>query len=76
MILPGLPTPGLTVVGFVRLTPTPNDAGNALVLADFKRGVLKKDKDAFIRISVGGPDKEEIKIDKCKALVQKAIDRL
>jgi len=38
--------------------------------------VLKKDKNAFIRISVGGPDKEEIKIDKCKALAQKAIDRL
>ena len=38
--------------------------------------VLKKDKNVFIRISVGGPDKEEIKIDKCKALVQKAIDRL
>jgi hypothetical protein len=38
--------------------------------------VLRKDKDAFARISVGGPDKEEIKIDKCKALVQKAINRL
>jgi hypothetical protein len=38
--------------------------------------VLKKDKDAFTRISVGGPDKEEIKIDKCKALAQKAINRL
>jgi hypothetical protein len=38
--------------------------------------VLKKDKGAFIRISVGGPDSEEIKIDKCKALVGRAIDRL
>jgi hypothetical protein len=38
--------------------------------------VLKKDKDTFTRISVGGPDKEEIKIDKCKALAQKAINRL
>ena len=36
--------------------------------------VLKKD--AFIRISVGGPDKEETKIDKSKALAQKALERL
>ena len=36
--------------------------------------VLKKD--TFIRISVGGPDKEEAKIDKSKALAQKALDRL
>lgn len=36
--------------------------------------VLKKD--VFIRISVGGPDKEETKIDKSKALAQKALERL
>jgi hypothetical protein len=38
--------------------------------------VLKKDKDTFVRISVGGPDNEATKIDKSKALVQKVIDRL
>jgi hypothetical protein len=31
---------------------------------------------AFIRVSVGGPDPEAGKIEKCKALAQKAIDRL
>ncbi len=36
--------------------------------------VLKKD--AFIRISVGGPDEEEMKIDKSKALAEKALQRL
>jgi len=36
--------------------------------------VLKKD--VFIRISVGGPDKEETKIDKSKALAEKALQRL
>jgi hypothetical protein len=36
--------------------------------------VLKKD--VFIRISVGGPDKEETKIDKSKALAKKALERL
>jgi hypothetical protein len=36
--------------------------------------VLKKD--AFVRVSVGGPDPEEKKIEKCKALAQKALDRL
>jgi len=36
--------------------------------------VLKKD--VLIRISVGGPDKEGTKIDKSKALAQKAIERL
>jgi len=36
--------------------------------------VLKKD--VFIRISVGGPDKEETKIEKSKALAQKALERL
>ena len=35
--------------------------------------ILKKD--AFIRVSVGGPDKEEIKIDKSKALAEKALRR-
>jgi hypothetical protein len=36
--------------------------------------VLKKN--AVIRVSVGGPDKEETKIDKSKALAQKALERL
>jgi hypothetical protein len=36
--------------------------------------VLKKD--AFIRVSVGGADNEETKIEKSKKLAQKAIDRL
>jgi hypothetical protein len=36
--------------------------------------VLKKD--AFIRISVGGADTQEAKINKSKALAQKALDRL
>jgi hypothetical protein len=36
--------------------------------------VLKRD--AFISISIGGPDPEQTKIDKSKALAQKAIDRL
>jgi len=46
---------------------TSNRFGGALYL-------LKKD--TFIRISVGGPDKEETKIDKSKALAQKALERL
>ena len=36
--------------------------------------VLKKD--TFIRVSVGGPDKEATKIDKSKALAEKALQRL
>ena len=36
--------------------------------------VLKND--AFIRISVGGPENEETKIDKSKALAAKALQRL
>jgi hypothetical protein len=36
--------------------------------------VLKKD--AFILISVGGPDNEETKLNKSKALAQKALERL
>jgi hypothetical protein len=36
--------------------------------------VLKKN--AFVRISVGGPDKEDTRIEKSKALAQKAIERL
>ena len=36
--------------------------------------VLKKD--AYLRISIGGPDSEEDKINKTKALAQKALDRL
>jgi hypothetical protein len=36
--------------------------------------VLKND--AFIRVSVGGPDPESGKIEKCKALAQKALPRL
>ena len=46
---------------------TGNRVGGALY-------VLKND--AFIRISVGGPDNEETKIDKSKALAQKALERL
>jgi hypothetical protein len=36
--------------------------------------VLKND--TFIRISVGGADTEDARIDKCKALAQKAVGRL
>lgn len=36
--------------------------------------VLKKD--VLIRLSIGGRDNEESKLDKSKALAQKAIDRL
>ena len=36
--------------------------------------VLKND--AFIRLSIGGPDTEATKIDKSKKLAQKALDRL
>lgn len=46
---------------------TGNRVGRALY-------VLKND--ASIRISVGGPDNEETKIDKSKALVQKALEHL
>ena len=38
--------------------------------------VLKGEKDLFIRISVGGADNEETKINKSKALAQKALKRL
>lgn len=38
--------------------------------------VLKKSKDAFVRVSVGGADSEEKKIEKSKALASKALDRL
>jgi hypothetical protein len=38
--------------------------------------VLNRDKDVFIRISVGGADNEDTKIDKSKTLAQKALDRL
>lgn len=33
-------------------------------------------KDIYIRVSVGGPDTEEAKIDKTKALAEKALKRL
>ena len=33
-------------------------------------------KDAMIRVSVGGPDPEQGKIDKCKALAEKALNKL
>jgi hypothetical protein len=46
---------------------TSNRVGGALY-------VLKKN--VFIRISVGGPDNEETKLNKSKALAQKALDRL
>jgi hypothetical protein len=38
--------------------------------------VLKKSKGAFVRVSVGGADGEEKKIEKSKALASKALDRL
>jgi hypothetical protein len=38
--------------------------------------VLKKEKDVFIRLSIGGADKEETRIEKSKKLAQKALDRL
>ena len=38
--------------------------------------VLNRGKDVFIRISIGGADKEETRIDKSKKLAQMAIDRL
>lgn len=46
---------------------SPNPVGGAIY-------VLKKD--AFIRLSIGGHDNQEGKLDKSKALAQKAIDRL
>ena len=46
---------------------SPNPASGAIY-------VLKKD--VFMRISVGGHDDEEGKLDKSKALARKAIDRL
>jgi hypothetical protein len=38
--------------------------------------VLNKEKDVFIRISIGGGDNEEVRINKSKALAQKALERL
>ena len=38
--------------------------------------VLDKKRDAFVRVSVGGPDSKEKKIEKCKSLALKAIERL
>jgi len=46
---------------------SPNPVGGAIY-------VLKKD--VFIRISIGGRDNEEDKLDKSKDLARKAIDRL
>ncbi len=46
---------------------TANRVGGALY-------VLKND--VFIRISVGGPESEEAKINNCKALAEKALSRL
>ena len=46
---------------------TANRMGGALY-------VLKND--VFIRVSVGGPDSEEAKINRCKALAGKALSRL
>src|SRR2546421_2161114 len=46
---------------------TANRVGGALY-------VLKND--VFIRVSVGGPDTEEAKINRCKALAEKALSRL
>ena len=33
-------------------------------------------KDVFIRVSVGGPESEKAKIERCKALAEKALSRL
>lgn len=38
--------------------------------------VVQKHKEAFVRLSVGGSDNEEKKIEKSKALAQKALSRL
>ncbi len=38
--------------------------------------VLDKKKNTFVRVSVGGGDTEEKKIEKSKALAQKALSRL
>jgi hypothetical protein len=46
---------------------SPNPVGGAIY-------ALKKD--VFIRVSIGGPDNEEGKLDKSKSLAQKAVDRL
>src|SRR4029077_8246453 len=46
---------------------SPNPVGGAIY-------VLKKD--VFIRLSIGGRDNEQGKLDKSKALARKAIDRL
>jgi hypothetical protein len=46
---------------------TANRMGGALY-------VLKND--VFIRVSVGGPESEEAKINRCKALAEKALSRL
>jgi hypothetical protein len=46
---------------------TANRMGGALY-------VLKND--VFVRVSVGGPDKEESMIGRCKALAEKALSRL
>lgn len=37
---------------------------------------LKRSRDAFIRVSIGGPDKEQDKIEKTKKLALKALERL
>jgi hypothetical protein len=46
---------------------SPNPVGGAIY-------VLKKD--VFIRLSIGGHDNQESKLDKSKTLARKAIDRL
>jgi len=46
---------------------TANRMGGALY-------ILKDD--VFVRVSVGGPESEEAKINRCKALAQKALSRL
>jgi hypothetical protein len=38
--------------------------------------VLSREKDTFIRVSVGGGDTEESKIEKSKVLARKALERL
>ncbi len=38
--------------------------------------VLKKDKQVFLRISVGGPDTTDIKLEKSKKIAEDALRRL
>ncbi len=48
---------------------TGNRVGGALY-------ALKKSSNAFVRISVGGPDSQDVKIEKSKKLALKALERM